>query len=79
MTNCSLLPGMLEIDFIHEHGTPPVAINPCNLKYPTLVDGDFVIYESFAMTQYLATKYGADTPLTPATVEVAALVQQCSL
>lgn len=48
-------------------------------RYPALVDDDFVIYESFAMTQYLATKYGADTPLSPATVEEAALVQQWSL
>jgi glutathione S-transferase len=48
-------------------------------RYPALVDDDFVIYESFAMTQYLATKYGAGTPLAPATVEEAALVQQWSL
>jgi glutathione S-transferase len=59
-------------------GMPPLSINP-NQKYPALVDGDFVIYESFAMTQYLAAKYGADTPLCPASIEEAALVQQWSL
>jgi glutathione S-transferase len=68
----------LGLEFVHEMGMPPVSINP-NQKYPALVDDGFVIYESFAMTQYLATKYGADTPLAPANVEEAALVQQWSL
>lgn len=48
-------------------------------RYPALVDDDFVVYESFAMTQYLAAKYGADTPLAAANVEEAALMQQWSL
>lgn len=30
-------------------------MNP-NGKYPALVDGDLVLYESFAITQYLASK-----------------------
>ena len=68
----------LDLEFVHETDMPPVSINP-NQKYPALVDGDFVIYESFAMTQYLAAKYGSDTPLSAASVEEAALMQQWSL
>jgi glutathione S-transferase len=48
-------------------------------KYPALVDGNVVLYESFAITQYLASKYGADTPLAPKDVAEQALVQQWAL
>jgi len=37
-----------------------LAINP-NGKTPTLVDGDFVMWESNAIVQYLADKSGADS------------------
>jgi glutathione S-transferase len=40
------------------------------------VDGDITLYESFAITQYLAAKYGADTGLAPKTVEETAISNQ---
>jgi glutathione S-transferase len=37
-----------------------MAMNP-NSRIPTLVDGDLVIWESNAVTRYVAAKYGAGT------------------
>jgi glutathione S-transferase len=51
-----------------------LALNP-NGKIPTLVDGDFTLWESMAMTCYLARKHGM---LWPRTVEGEGLVLQWS-
>jgi glutathione S-transferase len=55
----------LKLDEIHvdyearEHqGAAYKALNP-NSKFPTLVDGDFVLWESNAICQYLATRVPA--------------------
>jgi glutathione S-transferase len=41
-----------------------LAMNP-NGKIPTLVDGDFVLWESNAILRYLALQYGGGSPLYP--------------
>jgi len=52
-----------------EHKSPEfLKINP-NGKVPCLVDGDYIIWESMAITQYLAAKYKSDSPLLPKTAE----------
>ena len=54
-----------------------LAINP-NGRLPVIVDGNFVLFESLAITMYLAKKHGAGS-LYPATIEGEALVAQWSL
>lgn len=56
----------LPVDFVQldlkaaEHRAPAyAALNP-NMKAPTLVDGDFVLWESAAIMTYLAGKAGSD-------------------
>jgi glutathione S-transferase len=53
-----------------------LALNP-NGRLPLIVDGDFVLPESLAITLYLAKKYGHDT-LYPAALEDEARVWQWS-
>jgi len=52
-------------DFFQGELRPPhyLAINP-NAKAPTLVDGDFTLWETTAIMQYLCEKVG-ETPLFP--------------
>jgi glutathione S-transferase len=66
------------LDFTQgENKTPEyLALNPAG-KVPTLVDGDFVLFESMAITNYLAEKYSS--PLMPTTVEAKALTNQWTL
>lgn len=52
-----------------------LALNPSG-KIPTLVDGDFVVSESIAITLYLAFRHGG--PLWPTTAEDQARVMQWS-
>ena len=54
-----------------------LAINP-NGRLPVIVDGDFVLFESLAITMYLAKKHGTGT-LYPSTIEGEALTMQWSL
>jgi glutathione S-transferase len=54
-----------------------LAINP-NGRLPVIVDGDFVLFESLAITMYLAKKHAAGT-LYPASLESEARTWQWSL
>ncbi len=49
-------------------------LNPTGL-IPTIIDDGFVLWESNAITRYLAAKYGAD-PLYPADLQTLALADQ---
>lgn len=61
-----------------EHkNTEFLKLNP-NGKVPCLVDGDYVIWESMAITQYLAHKYNQNSPLLPKTPEEIGHVAQWS-
>jgi glutathione S-transferase len=53
-----------------------LAINPSG-KIPAMKDGDIVLTESFAISQYLAECYGAGT-IWPATPQLRGLVHQWS-
>jgi glutathione S-transferase len=41
-----------------------LAMNP-NARVPTLVDGDFVLWESNSILRYLVMQYGSSSPLYP--------------
>jgi len=57
-------------------GPDYLKVNP-NGKVPTLVDGDFKLFESMAINLYLAAKHGKDG-FFPATLEQQALCHQWS-
>ena len=46
------------------HEADYLAMNP-NRRVPTLVDGDFVLWESNSIMRYLCMAYGADSPIYP--------------
>jgi glutathione S-transferase len=52
-----------------------LAMNP-NGRVPTLVDGDFVLWESNAIIRYLAMQYGRDSTLYPADPKARASVDR---
>jgi glutathione S-transferase len=52
-----------------------LAMNPMG-KVPTLVDGDYVLWESNSILRYLAMQYGAPTPLYPADPKARASVDR---
>jgi len=51
-----------------------LALNPTGLV-PTIIDDGFVLWESNAITRYLAARYGAD-PLYPADLQTLAVADQ---
>jgi glutathione S-transferase len=53
------------MQFGRNHDADYLAMNP-NGRIPTLVDGDFVLWESNSVMRYLALEYGASSPLYPA-------------
>jgi len=52
-----------------------LAMNP-NGRIPTLVDGEFVLWESNAIMRYLCLAYGGDTPLYPQSPQRRAAVER---
>ncbi|HTH96984.1 MAG TPA: glutathione S-transferase [Stellaceae bacterium] len=52
-----------------------LAMNP-NARVPTLVDGDFVLWESHSIMRYLAQQYGAGGELYPQTIKPRASVDR---
>jgi glutathione S-transferase len=53
----------------------PTQINPQH-TIPTLVDGDFALWESRAIITYLVEKYGKDDSLYPKSPKTRAAVNQ---
>lgn len=68
-----------ELDlFKGEHMKPEfLALNPQHCV-PTLVDGDFVLWESRPISNYLASKYGKDDTLYPKDFRIRAEVDRLS-
>lgn len=71
----------LRIDAIHQSQcklTPQVSLPQINPQHtiPTLVDGDFALWESRAICSYLVEKYGKDDKLYPKDAQKRALVNQ---
>lgn len=52
-----------------------LAMNP-NGRIPTLVDGDFVLWESNSVMRYIAMEYGAESQLYPAAPKLRASVDR---
>jgi glutathione S-transferase len=52
-----------------------LAMNPMG-KVPTLVDGDFVLWESNSILRYVVTQYGGSSPLYPANPRVRASIDR---
>ncbi len=50
--------------FGRNHDPDYLAMNP-NARVPTLVDGDFVLWESNSIMRYLALAYGKGSPIYP--------------
>ena len=50
--------------FGRNHEPDYLAMNP-NARVPTLVDGDFVLWESNSVMRYLCLAYGANSPIYP--------------
>src|SRR5438309_755145 len=52
------------MQFGRNHEADYLAMNP-NGRVPTLVDGDFVLWESNSIMRYLCLAYGKGTPIYP--------------
>lgn len=54
---------------------PYLAMNP-NGRVPTLVEGDFVLWESNSVMRYLCMAHGADSPIYPADPKMRAAIDR---
>jgi glutathione S-transferase len=63
------------MQFGRNHDADYLAMNP-NGRIPTLVDGDFVLWESNSIMRYLALEYGGESPLYPAAPKLRATVDR---
>ncbi|WP_250454990.1 glutathione S-transferase N-terminal domain-containing protein [Caballeronia sp. ATUFL_M2_KS44] len=63
------------MQFGRNHEPEYLAMNPMG-RVPTLVDGDFVLWESNAIIRYLAMQYGADNAIYPAEPKLRASVDR---
>lgn len=63
------------MQFGHNDQPDYLAMNP-NGRVPTLVDGDFVLWESNAIMRYLCLAYGGDTPIYPSAPKARAAVER---
>ncbi|KIG10668.1 glutathione S-transferase family protein [Caballeronia concitans] len=63
------------MQFGRNHEPEYLAMNPMG-RVPTLVDGDFVLWESNAIIRYLAMQYGADNAIYPADPKLRASVDR---
>jgi glutathione S-transferase len=61
--------------FGRNHEPEYLAMNP-NARVPTLVDGDFVLWESNSIMRYLVLAYGKGSPIYPAAPKVRAGVDR---
>ncbi len=61
--------------FGRNHEPDYLAMNP-NGRIPTLVDGDFVLWESNSIMRYLALAYGPQSPLYPQAPKLRASVDR---
>lgn len=63
------------LQFGRTHDADYLALNP-NARVPTLVDGDFVLWESNSILRYLVMQYGASSQLYPADPKVRASIDR---
>jgi glutathione S-transferase len=61
--------------FGRNHDPDYLAMNP-NARVPTLVDGDFVLWESNSVMRYLVLAYGKGSPIYPSAPKVRAGVDR---
>ncbi|OQW46819.1 MAG: hypothetical protein A4S09_02620 [Proteobacteria bacterium SG_bin7] len=78
LEECGLKYEALKLDMANKQNKSReyLTLNP-NGKVPTLIDGDFVIWESIAINRYLAEKYKPE--LLGSTIEERALIEQWSV
>lgn len=78
LEECGLKYEATKLDMSNKQNKSPeyLKLNP-NGKVPTLIDGDFVIWESVAINRYLAEKYKPE--LLGVTIEERALIDQWSV
>ena len=63
------------MQFGKNNEAPYLAMNP-NGRVPTLVDGDYVLWESNSVMRYLCMAYGQDSPIYPASPKARAGVDR---